>query len=308
MRMNQARDYRRIAVTPAAGALGAYVECGDLRTLDAETFTEIRQAFADHLVLFFRGQEMDGGSFETLGERFGELTITYYVAPMEGTRKVQRLVREADAAWGQRNFGDNWHIDQSVREEPNSIFGLYAVETPPYGGDTMFANLYLAYETLSPGMQRLCDPLSVMHSSRGLYGNDGRGGRGYQKAMDRAAFTLSDEDLRAQLAKETKHPLVVRHPDTGRKLLYLTGPYCVRFEDMTEDESAPLIDYLYRHCQRPELTCRLHWERGTIAIMDNRCLLHFAVQDYAGFRREMYRFEVAGERPAGSPRSPATNR
>jgi taurine dioxygenase len=138
-----------------------------------------------------------------------------------------------------------------------------------------------------------------MHSSRGLYGTDGTGGRGVKKAINRGAFTLTDDQLRAQLVSETEHPLVVRHPVTGRKLLYMTGPYCVRFKGMTEDESAPLIQYLYQHCQRPEFTTRLRWRKGTVALMDNRCMLHFAVQDYAGFRREMYRIEIEGERPVG---------
>jgi taurine dioxygenase len=289
--------YRHITATPVSGALGAEICSVDLNAIDAEIFAEIERALADHLVLIFRDQDMTPDSFERLGERFGNLSITYYVEPMEGTRKLQRLVREASAAWGDRNFGDNWHIDQSVREQPNAIFGLYAAEVPPFGGDTMFANLCLAYDTLSPGMQQLCDRLSVMHSSSGLYGPDGLGGSGYRKPMNRNAFNISDEKLRAQLAQETEHPLVTRHPVTGRKVLYHTGPYCVRLKDMTEDESRPLLDYLYQHAQRPEHTCRLRWEKGTVAIMDNRCLLHFAVQDYAGFRREMYRFEVEGERP-----------
>jgi taurine dioxygenase len=297
--MQQVGSYTRISVKPVAGALGAEVEGVDLKRLDAETFAEIERAFADHLCLFFRDQALTSADFEAFGERFGTLSITYYVPPMAGTRSTQHFLREADAKWGDRNFGDNWHSDQSVREAPNSIFALYSVDCPPYGGDTMFANLYLAYETLSPGLQAICDQLIVMHSSRGLYGPDGTGGRGFRKPINRAAFTLTDEQLRDQLAKETEHPLVVRHPVTGRKLLYLTGPYCIRFKDMTEDESAPLIDYLYRHAQRPEFTTRLRWRKGTVSLMDNRCMLHFAVQDYAGFRREMYRIEIEGARPIG---------
>lgn len=297
--MQTVSRYERIAVKPVAGALGAEIEGVDLAKMDELTFAEVQRALAEHLCVFFRGQELSVTQFESFGERFGKLSITYYVQPLAGSKTIQRLVREATATWGDRNFGDNWHIDQSVRERPNSLFGLYCIECPPYGGDTMFSNLYMAYETLSPGLQALCDSLIVMHSSSGLYGRDGLGGTGYKKPMDRSAFNISDEELRQQLAKETEHPLVVVHPVTGRKLLYITGPYCVRFKDMTESESQPLIQHLYAHAQRPEFTCRLRWEKGTVALMDNRCMLHFAVQDYAGFRREMYRFEVAGERPQG---------
>jgi taurine dioxygenase len=297
--MQHVAHYDRIVVRPISGALGAEVEGVDLADLDAATFGEIQRAFADHLCLFFRGQALDARSFGEFGRRFGKLSITYYVEPVEGSDAVHRIVREADAQWGERNFGDNWHIDQSVRKVPNSIFALYALEVPPYGGDTMFANLYRAYEALSPGMQALCDRLVVMHSSRGLYGADGRGGTGVKKPMPTQAFNISEDQIRAQLAAEMEHPMVIVHPVTGRKALYITGPYCVRFKDMTEDESKPLLDYLYQHAQRPEFTCRLRWSAGTVALMDNRCMLHFAVQDYVGHRREMLRLEVEGEEPVG---------
>jgi taurine dioxygenase len=297
--MQRAGEYQRITVKPVAGALGAEVEGADLGALDDQTFAEIQRAFADHLCLFFRDQRLDVASFGAFGERFGKLSITYYVAPVEGSSAVHKVVREADAKWGDRNFGDNWHIDQSVREKPNSIFSLYSVQVPPYGGDTMFANLYMAYDTLSPGLQTLCDRLVVVHSSSGLYGREGRGGFGVKKPMPVSAFNISEEQIRAQMAKETEHPLVTYHPVTKKKVLYITGPYCIRFKDMTEEESKPLIDYLYQHASRPEFTCRFRWTPGAVALMDNRCLLHFAVQDYAGYRREMLRLEVEGDAPLG---------
>jgi taurine dioxygenase len=158
----------------------------------------------------------------------------------------------------------------------------------------MFSNLYWAYETLSPGLQRICDQLTVMHASRGLYGADGGGGTGPRKPMPVEKFQISQEQVRAQLAAETPHPLVIRHPETGKKSLYITGPYCVRFKDMTDEESQPMIHYLQQHVSKPEFTCRFRWEKGSVALFDNRHCQHFAVQDYAGFRREMLRFEVAG--------------
>jgi taurine dioxygenase len=297
--MQQVGTYQRLVVKPISGALGAEVEGVDLGQLDELAFTEIKRAFADHLVLFFRDQRLTQQQFESFGARFGQLSITYYVEPIEGSKYLQRLVRAADAKWGERNFGDNWHADQTVRERPNAIFALYSIDCPPYGGDTLFNNLYLAYETLSPGMRALCDRLTVMHSSRGLYGADGRGGPGAKKAMPVDKFNITPEQMRAQLAAETEHPLVVRHPVTKRKLLFVTGPYCVRFKDMTEEESMPLINFLHQHAVRPEFTCRFHWSKGAVALMDNRCVQHFAVQDYAGFRREMLRWEVEGEKPVG---------
>jgi taurine dioxygenase len=297
--MQQVSTYERLVVKPISGALGAEVEGADLARLDETTFAEINRAFADHLVLFFRDQKLTQQQFEAFGARFGQLSITYYVDPIEGSTYLQRLVRPAEAKWGDRNFGDNWHADQTVRERPNAIFALYSIDCPPYGGDTLFSNLYLAYEALSPGMQSLCDTLTVMHSSRGLYGADGRGGSGVKKSMPVDKFNITPEQMRAQLAAETEHPLVIRHPVTKRKLLFVTGPYCVRFKDMTEEESLPLITFLQQHAVRPEFTCRFRWSQGAVALMDNRCLQHFAVQDYAGFRREMLRLEVEGTIPVG---------
>lgn len=297
--MQQLGTRERLAIKPISGALGAEVEGVDLALLDEHTFADIQRAFAEHIVLFFRDQKLTEAQFEAFGARFGKLSITYYVDPVPGSKYVHRLVRPAEAQWGDRNFGDNWHVDQTVRERPNAIFALYAIECPPYGGDTMFTNLYRAYDGLSRGMQALCDTLTVMHSSRGLYGVDGHGGPGVKKAMPVDKFNITPEQMRAQLAVETEHPLVIRHPVTKRKLLYVTGPYCVRFKDMTEEESLPLITFLHQHAVRPEYTCRFRWSAGTVALMDNRCAQHFAVQDYAGFRREMLRLEVEGEKPVG---------
>jgi taurine dioxygenase len=297
--MQTVGTYSRIKVKPFGGYLGAEIEGADLANLDEDTFAEIRRAFADHLVIFFKGQEMTATQWESFGARFGELTITSYVPPLPGTTRVQHFVREAGHKWGDRNFGDNWHQDQTIRDKPNLLSGLYSVESPEMGGDTMFSSLYAAYETLSPGLQEICDRLTLMHSATGLYGPDGSGGRGIKKAIDRPKFTLTDEQVREHLAKETAHPLIVHHPITGRKILMISGPYAIRFDGLTEDESQPIIQYLYQHAQRPEFAIRWRWEKGQVAVWDNWACMHFGVQDYAGMRREMYRFEVEGVIPTG---------
>jgi taurine dioxygenase len=297
--MQMVGEYKRIQVAPITGAMGAEITGVDLNSFDDETFQEIKRAFADHLCVFFRDQKLDAKSFGAFGQRFGELSITSYVDPVEGSDKVHTITREATAQWGERNFGDNWHIDQSIREEPNSIFALYSLEIPPYGGDTMFANLYMAYDNLSPGMQELCDRLIVMHSPSGLYGREGNGGLGVKKPMPVSKFSIDEEGVRKHLAIEMEHPLVIVHPVTKKKALYITGPYCIRFKDMTEEESKPLIDFLYSHAQRVEFTMRFRWTVGAVALMDNRCSLHNAVQDYVGYRRSMLRLEVNGEKPVG---------
>ena len=297
--MQQVGSYQRIAVKPIAGALGAEIQGANLKALDDETFAEIRRAFADHSVIFFKEQDLTAADFEAFGSRFGQLSITSYVPPLPGTTYIQHFLREASHKWGDRNFGDNWHADQTIREAPNTISALLSVESPPQGGDTMFASLYAAFERLSPALQDLCERLTLMHSATGLYGTDGTGGRGIKKPIDRPKFTLTDEQVREHLSKETPHPLIVVHPVTGRKILYISGPYAVRFDGMTEDESQPLIQYLYQHAQKPEFAMRWRWEKGQVAVWDNWACLHFGVQDYAGMRREMYRFEVEGVVPQG---------
>jgi taurine dioxygenase len=163
---------------------------------------------------------------------------------------------------------------------------LIAREVPPFGGDTLFANMYLAYESLSPGMQRLLDDLVAVNSSA------------------KADVTKTREDrvrdgARADVKREyiAEHPVVRTHPETGRKALYVNGGHTVRFTDMTEIESAPLLQYLFAHQQRPEFTCRFRWEAGSIAFWDNRCTQHNPINDYHGWCRIMHRVTLAGDQP-----------
>ena len=292
-------DYERIAVKPVAGALGAEIEGVDLRRLDDATFAEIKRAFLEHLVIFFRDQELDKHQLAAVAERFGPLTVIPYVKKLLTDHPfVTQLVREAEVPSSERNIGDNWHSDQSPRERPSLGFALYCVEAPEYGGDTMFANLYRAYEALSPGMQAMCERLTVIHSLSGKFGTDGQGRGGGFKAVPGGEGNYDEETL-ALFRKETEHPLVRIHPETGRKLLFVTGPYSIRFADMTVAESKPLLDYLNNLATRPEFTCRFRWRRGSLTIMDNRCTQHYAVNDYEGFRRHMLRVEMDGDRPFG---------
>jgi len=307
--------YKRIVVRPMSGALGAEIEGVDFsRPLDAEQLKEVRRAWHENLVVFFRGQKMTPQSLETAVAQFGKPSITYYVPPMEGTRYVTQLLRLAETTGG-RNYGDRWHMDQTTRERPNAGFLLYNADCPPYGGDTMFTNLYLAYEMLSDGLKAVCDRLIVIHTAAGLYGKGGQGGGEGSKPMmkqgSKNSFSITPEQMQELLNREVEHPLVRIHPETGRKTLYLAGAYCVRFKGMTEEESKPLIDYLQSHLSRPEFTCRFRWSQGAMAMVDNRCLQHVALNDYAGFRREMLRVEIDDvERPYGPamPRAAAASK
>lgn len=302
------RDYRRITVRPIAGALGAEIGGVDLaQAPDAETFAEIKRAFLEHLVIFFHDQQLTPTQLAGLAERFGPLTTVPYLKHLLTDHPfVTQLVREAHVSSSERNIGDNWHADQSPRETPSLGFALYCLDAPDYGGDTMFANMYSAYDALSDGMKALCERLTVMHSVSGKFGTDGAGNGGGFKSVPGSDLKFDAETLKG-FAKETEHPLVRTHPETGRKSLFVAGAYAIRFAGMTVEESRPLLNYLGQLAVRPEFTCRFRWRKGSLTILDNRCTQHYALNDYAGFRRHMLRVEMNGERPFGPamPRTPA---
>ncbi len=274
----------RVSVAPLAGALGAEIGGVDLAAdLDAEVFAEIVAAFSTYLVVFFRDQKLTPEQQLAFTRRFGEVVRPASTGSVEGYPDVTLVRREADTPRDVMNFGGVWHSDQSFRERPAGGFTLYGVEIPPFGGDTMFTNLYRAYEDLSPGMRAMIDPLIAVHSYDAARDPD----RGYGAPPPATKVPVPDAE----------HPLVRVHPVTGRKLLYVSGSWIVRFKDMTVAESKPLLEFLHAHASRPEYTCRFRWTPGALALLDNRCTEHFAINDYAGHVRVMHRVMFAGERP-----------
>ena len=276
--------YSRIAVRPIAGALGAQIEGVDIAAgLDADTIAEIRRAFLDHNVIFLRGQDITPAQFLGFAKQFGQPSEYPFLHGLEGFPVITPVVKLEDETVA---FGGLWHTDTSYLEEPPLGTMLLAREIPPYGGDTLFANLYLAYESLSPGMKRMLDGLIAVASSKKADVSKTREDR----IRDSGRADAQDEYL-------AEHPVVRTHPETGHKALYVNLAHTLRFKDMTEEESAPLLNYLYQHAVRPEFTCRFSWEVGSIAFWDNRCTLHNPVNDYHGFRRVMHRITLKGDRP-----------
>lgn len=280
-------SYRQIEVRPLAGAMGAEVLGVNLTaTLHNETRTEIHHALLEHLLISFPGQAITPGLQVSLARQFGKPAIYPFLKGLPDHPEVHELIKtEVDT----KNFGGGWHSDTAYKECPDLGTLLYAVEVPPHGGDTMFANMYAAFEGLSAGMQRLLVGLSAINNSDKLY----PGGRtaNLAKLGDMGRAVIAAPPL------EAEHPVVRTHPETGRKALYVNGAHTLRFKDMTVEESKPLIDYLVAHAVRPEFTCRLRWQKGTLAIWDNRCTQHFALNDYQGRRRHMRRVTIEGDRP-----------
>jgi len=278
------RNYRHIEVRPIAGALGAELHGVDMsRDLEDDVVAEVRQAFLDHLVIFLRDQKVTPQQNVAFARKFGEL-IKY--PQLDGLPEAPFITAVVKLENERHNFGGLWHSDTAYLERPPMATMLIARETPPRGGDTLFANMYLAYETLSDGMKRVLDGLVTVNSSA------------------KADTTRTREDRikdsgKADAKKEyvAEHPVVRTHPETGRKALYVNGGHTLRFKDMSVEESAPLLSYLFQHAVRPEFTCRFRWEPGSIALWDNRCTQHNPVNDYHGFRRVMHRVTLKGDVP-----------
>ena len=278
-----------LRVEPVAGALGAQVHGIDLSLpLSDETFAEIRNALHEHLVIFFRDQDLGPEQHYAFAKRFGALMPHPYVQGLAGFPEIIEIVKEPEET---RNWGGRWHADLTCMERPPGGAVLYGRELPPVGGDTMFANMRLAYETLSEGMRGMLDGLGALHVS----GEPERFSSSFRGMYERKGNDVA----------EHVHPVVRTHPVTGRKSIFVNGLFTRCFEDMTVQESAPLLSYLYEHSTRPEFTFRFRWSPGSVLIWDNRAVLHNALSDDfgaarngAGFRRVLHRATLAGERPA----------
>jgi len=273
----------RITVKKIAGALGAEIGGIDLRELSDGDIAAVRAAWLEHLVIFFRDQPLTPAQFMAFAKRIGrpiEYPFVKGIAGFPEIIEVKKLEHE------KVNFGGVWHSDTAYLEEPPMASMLLAREVPPRGGDTLFANMYLAYESLSDGMKRLLEPLWAVNSSA-------------KADVTRTREDRLKTDARYDVGRElvAEHPAVRTHPETGRKALYINFAHTARFRGMTEKESAPLLDYLFQHQVRPEFTCRFSWQVGSLALWDNRCAQHNPVNDYHGYRRVMHRITLAGDRP-----------
>jgi len=280
--------YGRIGVAPVSGALGAEISGVDLAVdLDDETFADVHRALLDHHVLVFRDQDLTPEQQMAFGRRFGDLNEHPFFTALEGYPQIVKLLKEPTA---KGNAGGNWHCDLPFTEKPSLGAILYGLEVPPYGGDTLFVNQCLAYDNLSDGLKQALDGRKAIYSDILTTHPDV-----VRERNKRRTVQLKVRDDWTETAHA--HPIVRTHPESRRKSLFMSRDYMVRFADMTAAESAPLLDYLHRHSVRPEHTCRIRWERGTVVMWDNRCTQHKALDDYDGFRRLMHRVDVVGARP-----------
>lgn len=283
-------------VQQMTGAGGAIVSDLDLsRPLTPEMTENLRKLMDEYLMVIVRDQKLEPDQFETFVTCFGPLQVHPFVKPVDGHPNMIVVERKANEDPAVKIVGEDWHADAPWLERPVAGSSLYCLDAPPYGGDTQFCNLMIAYDTLSPGVKDTIENLVLV--SRAASGAD------YLKSREKGGTMTYD--LSTDIHKECEHPLVQLHPRTGRKVLAVSGPYGYKFRGWSERESKPMLDMLLAHATRSEHTFRVRWEVGSVGVWDNRSTLHQAIKDYPRYSRKMLRLQYQGPRPAG-PAMPET--
>ena len=271
----------RLKLTPFSEGCGVIVEDMQLAGLTDAQLILLRKAFVEHGLLFFRDQSLSPQEHLRFAKRMGTIVKNNFFTPVPGYPEIVEVRKEVSQ---QTNIGGGWHTDHSYDQEPAMGSILVARTLPATGGDTCFANLYAAYEALSPGLKMTLQSLRAIHSNEHLYGKDG-----YYSSTDLAEH-LNGRD---SVGRAT-HPVVITHPESGRKVLYVNPGHTLGFEGWSHSESAALLEYLYKHVDQSAFTCRFNWQPGSVAFWDNRCTWHFAQNDYQGQARLMHRVTLAG--------------
>jgi len=279
-------DYKTIGVSPTSHAIGAEISGVDIAAgIGPDQFKEIRQAFTDHGVIFFRDQDIDPDQHIEFARQWGEIVVNRFFRPVETHPLIAEVRKETHQ---KSNIGEAWHTDHSYDQIPALGSILYARAIPKLGGDTLFASMYAAYDALSDGMKKMLRGLRAEHSRRHSFGE-----QAYTDArLDDIGERLGNT---AAATQDAVHPVIIQHPLSGRPALYVNGEFTVRFEGWSAEESQPLLDFLYGHASQNEFTCRFQWREGSMAIWDNRATHHCAINDYHGEFRLMHRITIDGE-------------
>ncbi len=276
-----------LEIRPFTAGFGAEILGVDLSSgVDEETLRLMKKAFGEYGVIFFREQNLTPGQHLAFAEEWAPINVNRFFRPVEGHPRIAEVRKEPDQ---KINIGGGWHTDHSYDVAPAMGSMLYAREVPQSGGDTLFANLALAYESLSDGLKKTLEGMRAVHSSRHVFGNTAV--TQTTDAKGDLAGRIGNADAATQ---DVVHPVVIRHPDTGRKILYVNPGFTLRFDGWTRAESKPLLSFLYEQATVPERTIRFRWREGSIALWDNRTTWHYALNDYNGERRLMHRITLEG--------------
>jgi taurine dioxygenase len=279
--------YNTIEVEPLSEFVGAEVSGIDLsENVGEESVRELRQAFGEHGVLFFRDQSLTPAQHIAFAKLWGDLNVNRFFNAVEGHPQIAQVLKEPHH---NKNVGGGWHTDHTYDQIPALGSALYAKEVPSSGGDTLFASLGAAFESLSEGLKTTLRGLHARHSSRHVFG-PARYETPEQRKEWEGRMLNSSEAL-----QDAIHPVIIKHPLTGREILYVNAGFTLGFEGWTDEESKSLLSYLYEHAVQPQFTCRFQWKRDSLALWDNRATWHYALNDYPGERRFMHRITIEGE-------------
>ena len=267
-------------IIPLTGGIGAEILGADIRR--SADFKAIHDAFAKYSVIVLRGQEVEPEDHLAFAQRFGPININRFFKPVEGHPEIAMVLKEKDQTAA---VGEGWHTDHSYDQEPALGSILHAIEMPPFGGDTLFVSMGAAYEALSTPMRQFLDGLTAVHSSRHVFG---------AAAMDSEAAKSGRLGNAEAATQDVRHPVVITHPLSSRRGLFVNPVFTTHIEGLSDTESAAILEMLYAHCQQPEFQCRVRWQAGDITMWDNRATWHKAINDYNGFRRLMHRVTVEG--------------
>jgi len=273
--------YETVEIRRLTNGCGAEVLGVDLNAMSNRQWAEVQQAFVEHGVIFFRDQTLTPEQHLAFARRWGPIDVNRFFKPVEGYPEIAEVRKEPEQ---KTNTGNLWHTDHSYDRIPAMGSILVAREVPAQGGDTLFANMYLAFETLSPGLQRTLERMNAVHGAAHVFG--------IERAADPERATRYGNP--EKVGKPVVHPVVIRHPLSGRKALYVNADFTLHFEGWSAEDSRPLLEHLYAHAVRPEFTCRFRWQNRSVAFWDNRATWHYAANDYHGERRLMHRVTVGG--------------
>ncbi|MEK9847283.1 MAG: TauD/TfdA family dioxygenase [Rhodospirillaceae bacterium] len=277
-----------LELVPASSSIGAEVWGVDLATpLTESIYKKIRNSLCEWGVLFFKKQNLTPEDHVRLGRYFGELHVSKTITKVKGHPLIAEVRKEPQQ---KRNIGGNWHSDHSFASEPPLGSILVARELPKTGGDTLFTNMSCAFEKLSEGMQETLRSLNAVHAKKNALDPK-------NLSLDRQLNETELQSIGSAAEEFSKHPAVIRHPETGREVLYINPTYTVRFDGWSEEESKPLLKFLYDEATKPENTYRFRWEDGSVVFWDNRTVWHYALNDYQGDRRLLHRVSIKGSKP-----------
>ena len=278
--------FKTIQAVPVSRAVGAEITGVDIATdVSEEQLAELKQAYSDFGVIFLRDQDISPDQHIAFARRWGEINVNRFFQPVESHPVIAEVRKEP---MQKSNIGSTWHTDHSYDPIPAMGSILYARAVPKLGGDTLFSSMYAAYDALSEGMKKTLSGLRAEHSSRHAFGEQAY----VDMDMEDIGGRLGNTDAATQ---DATHPVIIRHPLSGRPALYVNGDFTVKFAGWTKAESQPLLDFLYQHARQNEFTCRFQWQKGSMAIWDNRATHHCAINDYHGELRLMHRITIAGE-------------